>query len=454
MGVIRDAYIAIDGDQIVDLGPMSREPDYDARTYIDGTNRIALPGFINAHTHAVHVLLRGGPSDNRRLFDWLRNVLHPAAGQYSAKDARVAARLFCIESLMSGVTTVVDNSDLAVSDQVADATLSTYRASGLRAIYAPMFADYDPPLMADFVRAIDERALGLERPSIIESTSQALDRTERLMRRHHGASSSRLHVWPAPGVANLCSRAGLMGAKELARHWRTKVTVHVSETYYNRLIHGMSSIEYLNSIGFLDDQVLAAHCVHVDPTDIRMLAGRGVSVAYNPVSNMLMGSGIAPVMEMLSAGIRVGLGTDDCNANGTANILADMKYAVLAQRSKYLDAAAITADDALRMATLGGAAAIGMDDQIGSLLVGKKADVVLISEDHHYMVPRHDIPSALVYQTLGVEVASVFVDGQLLVHNRKLLVDTLADTSEFRELAQQCSRRIVEKGKIRPPTSY
>jgi cytosine/adenosine deaminase-related metal-dependent hydrolase len=189
--------------------------------------------------------------------------------------------------------------------------------------------------------------------------------------------------------------------------------------------------------------VLAGHCVQADANDLRVLARHQVKVATNPVSNMFLGSGIAPVAEMLAAGLTVGLGTDDGNCNNSVNMLADMKVAALAQKARYQRATAITAAKVLEMATIDGARALGMEADIGSLEAGKKADLVVVDLDRANLVPRHSIASVLVYQADGTEVDTVVVDGRVLLRGRRATWLEEGGERALLAAAQAASERIA-----------
>jgi len=441
--VIRNASIEVRDGRI--SGIREGGPGEAART-IDGTGKVALPGFVNAHTHAIHNLLRGGLSDDRVLYDWLLNVLYPGVLAYSKADAEVAARLFCVEAIRSGITTVVDNADLGRIDMLADTTIGIYEEMGLRAIYARMFSDTSPPGLDGYIEAIEAKEPDVKHdPDPLEQTREALASIERLMDRHHGKAGGRIQVWPSPGIAIFTTREGLLGAQELARRKNAWVTIHVAESKFDATHHGVSGVEYLASIGFLAPDVLLGHCVQVDANDIRMLKANDVKVANNVVSNMFLASGIAPVAEMVNTGVTVGIGTDDCNCNTSVNMLSDMKFAALAQKVRYLHSAAITAEKVVEMATIDGARAVGLQDEIGSLEVGKKADLILVDMMRPQMVPCHSIPSALVYQAYGSEVDTTIVDGRVLMAGGKLEDLPAEHEAELIRSAQRASEEVVER---------
>lgn len=444
--VIAGGSIAVDGDRIQAVGGPDAVDTRGAGRVIDAKGKVLMPGFVNAHTHAIHNLLRGGLSDDRVLYDWLLNVLYPGVLAYTAEDATTAARLFCIEAIRSGITTVVDNADYGRLDYLADATIDTYKEMGLRAIYARMFSDFTPPELIPYIEAIESKEPEVHHdPQPYEETAAALDSISRLIQRHHGAAGGRIQVWPSPGIAIFTTREGLLGAKELARRNGTMLTIHVAESKFDAQQHGVSGVEYLASIGFLGPDVLAGHCVQLDDNDIRMFKVLDVRMSNNVVSNMFLASGIAPVAKLVLAGVTVGIGTDDCNCNGSVNMLSDMKFAALAQKVKYGNSAAITAEKVVEMATIDGARAVGLEKEIGSIEIGKKADFILIDLNHPQAVPCFSVPSVLVYQCYGNEVDTVVIDGQVLMEGRRLTLLSESEEAEVLVAAQKASEGVVER---------
>ena len=279
-------------------------------------------------------------------------------------------------------------------------------------------------------------------------TNAALATIEKLMNRYHGYEDGRISVWPSPGVAKMCSKEAFLGCKELARKRGVSVTLHMCEAPVDRYLHGISAVEYLDNIGFLGPDVLGAHCVQMDDRDIRIFARSGAKVATNPVSNMYLGNGIAPVTDLMTAGITIGLGTDDGMANGNVNMFSDMKIFTLAQKGHYRDAAAVTAERVLEMATIEGAKAINMDHQIGSLEIGKKADLITLNLTSENMVPRYSIASTIVYQALGNEVETVVVDGRIIMDDRTPCWLPESEEVNFLKLAQETSERISSAANV------
>lgn len=443
-------YVAIGDDVIVGVGPQEDCPS-EADRVIEARGKIALPGFVNAHTHAIHILMRGGLSDDRPLYDWLFNVILPGLAVYRQADIEIAARLYCTEALLSGITTFVDNVEFPADrfGMAADTAIGVYRQMGLRVIYARMFYDHAPPDLGPTIDAAQAREPGVRHPAAEpEPAASALASIEELIRRHHGTGDGRIQVWPSPGVAILCSREGLLGARDLARRRGTRLTLHLAESPHDRYQSGMTSIRYLASIGFLGPDVLAGHCVQADDGDIATLKAFGVTVATNPVSNMFLGSGIAPVTEMRAAGIIIGLGTDDANCNNSVNMISDMKIAALAQKGRRREPSAMTADDVLAMATIDGARALGMADQIGSLETGKKADLVLLDFERPHLYPRHSVSSTLVYQANGSEVDTVLVDGRVLVAAGRLAGLEPGEVTLLGQRAQRASALVSQRARL------
>ena len=443
---IRRGFVAVNGNRIAAVGPMEECSFDHPGERINASGCAVVPGFVNTHTHAVYNLLRGGISDDRPLYDWLLNVVHPGLGALTPTSASAAASLFCLESIRAGITTFVDNADSARFDDVAEATMSTYEAFGVRAIYARMFADLIPEEFQAYADAVVAKEPDVNHYlDSIEQTPQALEHIDQMMLTHRGRADGRITVWPAPGVAKFTTRAGLLGSKEVARKHGTMLTIHIAESSFDRDQAGMTSIAYLDAIGFLGPEVLANHCVQADEQDVRILASSGTRVSHNPVSNLFLASGIAPIADMARSGVRLSLGTDDPNCNSSVNILADMKVAALAQKVRSGDAAALSADRLLEMATIEGAAAIGMEGEIGSIEVGKKADIVTVDLQQPQMLPISSISSVLVYQALGSEVQDVVVDGRLLMRGRVVRIPGDELEGALLARAQRASDEVIER---------
>jgi atrazine chlorohydrolase/5-methylthioadenosine/S-adenosylhomocysteine deaminase/melamine deaminase len=435
--IIEDGTVAAENGHITYVGPSDKyvpptEPDIS----IDAREMAIFPGFINAHCHSIQSLLRGGISQDKGLTEWLMRVLGPGLSAFTAEDASVGATLFCLEVLASGVTTIVDNADWGRVRPIADATIKALQDIGIRAVYARMFRDVQP---LDHGKEYDEY-----NKSILEGTKEAIDSIETLMKDYHGSADGRISVWPAPATPYTATLEGLEGVKELMKKHGVMATLHFAEPKLPVTWLGRST-EPLFKNEFLSPGVLLAHAVWVDDKDLRLLKKHDVKVAHQPSSNMFLGCGIAPISQMLARGITVGLGTDDANCNENANIVSEMKMAALLQKVSNLDSGAITAEKILEMATIDGARAIGLEQEIGSLEVGKKADLAVFKLRTPWFTPCHSIPATLVYQGSGATAEYTIVDGQVLVGEGKPAFVRDQDLQEFLAEAQARSEAIISR---------
>jgi atrazine chlorohydrolase/5-methylthioadenosine/S-adenosylhomocysteine deaminase/melamine deaminase len=348
----------------------------------------------------------------------------------------------------SGTTTVVDNVIWGNRGHLTQEVLNLYQQVGLRAIYARMFTDIPLAESVPLVSSLQRKEPSVRKVLFPrEDTEKALLAIEDLMSHYNRAQGEGLvQVWPAPGIPLFVSPEGLVGSLELARKYDAMLTTHLAETQSTSSFQGISVTQYLETLGVLDTRLVAAHCVWMEERDLRLMKKYGAKVVNNVVSNMFLGSGIAPVSTMVSLGIPVGLGTDDANCNDSANMLADMKFAALAQKARQLDAAALSAEKALEMATIDGARAIGLEDTIGSLEAGKRADLIILDMEAPHLKPCHHIPSTLVYQARGTEVESVMVNGKWLLQDRQpLFLKGLQEEKRILADAQRISETILQR---------
>lgn len=417
--VLVDASIVVEDDEIAWVGP-TRELDWGVGSELDVSGQYVIPGLVNVHTHVPQILLRGSVSEGRQLYDWLFNILGPGLGAYSPSDFEAAAMLYCVEAMRGGITTIVANEDAASNDfpLAADSTIRSYTRAGMRVAYARMLRDKvaDGVVQASGMDEQQRRAVGSGR----YGTDEALAALDDLYRRHHGANGGLIEVWPAPATSISASERLIAGSIDRAESHGTPWTMHVAETGHEREINGCGVFAWLEERGLLRGRLLAAHCVDVTDPEIPLMAAAGVSVATQAGSNGYLGSGVAPVPAFRAAGIPVGLGTDDANCNDAVSILKEMRLAALLHRAVSADAAALTSWDVLEMATIEGARALRMDDRIGSIEVGKQADLVVLALDGAHHVPVFDPASTVVQQTLGDEPTMVMIAGRVRMANRTL----------------------------------
>jgi atrazine chlorohydrolase/5-methylthioadenosine/S-adenosylhomocysteine deaminase/melamine deaminase len=446
--VIPDGGVLIEDGSIAWVGPSVSMPPVDGARVLDTTGMVVMPGLVNAHTHVAQILLRGGLSHSRRLYDWLLNVVCPGLAQYGPGDHRSAIRLYAAEAIHSGITTIVTNEepDYTDSENATRIALDTFGETGLRVIYARMFRDQLASGTAELFREERTKAPELADSPTVVRLESTLAELERLNRAYRHAWGGRVAIWPSPATTAATSAEALRRTAELADALGIRWALHLAETTLETEIRPISPVRYLQELGVLGPRLLAAHCVHVDDDDIALLARHGVNVVTLPVSNCYLGSGIAPVPRLRDAGVTVAIGTDDANCNDSVNLFHDMKFLALIHRGLARDPALLSPQCVIDMATIDGARALGLDDRIGSLEVGKRADVIVCRLDRPQTTPVHDVMATLLFQAYGSEVETVLVDGQLLLREGKLM---WANESEVCRDAQRRSQGIVARAGLR-----
>lgn len=404
------ADVAVQDGKIIDLG--ASRLNYDGVEEIDASGCVVLPGLVNAHMHEC--MERGWFED--LAFDvWLNDHAQPKDRAYTAGDQRAAALLNQAEMIASGVTTFVD------MFRFPGEAASVVQESGLRAVIAPQLID------------------------TASGVGETLEASLAFVEEWHGACDGRLAAWFGPHAPYSCSEATLAAVGEAARARGVGIATHLAESPWEdqtiRERTGLSPTAYVDRILGLGSDVLVAHAVHVDPTDVELLAERDVSVAHCPTSNMKLGNGIAPVTALLAAGIRVGLGTDSIMTNNNLDLFEEMRQAALVAKLREADPAALPAWTVLEMATVGGARALGLDDVIGTLEVGKRADLILVDLDRPHLWPLHrsehsfgNLVEQLVYAARAGDVTGTVVDGKVLMDHGQ--IRTL-DLSEVRSIVER-----------------
>jgi 5-methylthioadenosine/S-adenosylhomocysteine deaminase len=411
--VITGGAVAIDGTDIVAVDSTEAiGRQFRGRETIDAAGQVIMPGLINTHTHAPMVLFRG-LADDLALMEWLNKYIFPAeAKMVSPEFVRAGTRLAAAEMIESGTTTFVDM--YYFEEEIARET----KAAGLRGVLGETVIQFP---VADAKTPAD--ALARAETFINEFKDDPL-------------------ITPAVAPHALYTNDGptLQAARALSTKYNVPTLIHLAETrdevqVAQDRIKG-SPTAYLESLGFLGPGVLAAHGVWVDDADIAILKRRGVGIAHNPESNMKLASGTAPVPAYLKAGVAVGLGTDGAASNNDLDMFEAMRTASMLHKLVSGDPRVVGARTSLEMATIGGARALGMDRQIGSLEPGKRADVILVSMTSARQTPMYDPISHLVYTTRGDDVQTTIVNGKVLMRNRKLLtLDEAAVLREGREWA-------------------
>ena len=397
--VYQDGAVAVRGDTIVAVGPSSDiESRFKAAQVIDAHGGLVLPGFINGHTHVPMTLFRG-LHDDVTLNDWLYKYIFPAeAKNVNEEFVRWGTRLAAAEQIRAGVTTFADM--YYFEDAIAEET----KTAGMRGVLGETFIDFPAP---------DNK-----------SEAAMLAYTEKFLKRWQG--DPLIHAAPAPHSIYTCSKKTLQDAAALARKYHAPILIHVAEMKKewedSEKANGMSPVQYLEKIGVLGPDIVAAHCIFVDEADRKLLAERGVGCVHNPSSNMMIASGVAPVPEMRAAGVAVGLGTDGpAGSNNDLDLMEEIDLAAKLAKISKMNPLALGAKDVVAMSTIDGARAIHMEKEIGSLEAGKKADEILISLDEPNAVPMYDLYAQIAYSLKGSDVETVVIGGKLVMRDHRLL---------------------------------
>ena len=413
--------VAINGADIVAVDrPEAIASQFNAAATIDARDQIVLPGLINTHTHAPMVMYRG-LADDLALMEWLQKYIFPAeAKTVSPEMVRIGTRLAVLEMIESGTTAYADM--YYFEEEIAKAT----REAGLRGVLGETIIQFP---VAD-----------------AKTPAEGLARAEAFIKAFKGDSLIVPAVAPHAMYTN--DRATLLACVELARRYDVPVIIHLAETADEVRIarekYQATPAGYLESIGFWGPRTLAAHGVWVTDEDIQVLKKHGVGVSHNPESNMKLASGTAPVTKYLAAGVALGLGTDGAASNNDLDMFEAMRQASFLAKHATKDPTAVPAQTALDLATIGGAKALGMDTEIGSLEPGKRADLITVSMSAARQTPLYDPVSHLVYVTRGDDVRTTIVNGKVLMKNRQVLTlnraSVIADANRLAQKVREAVR--------------
>ncbi len=419
--------VAVADGVILAVGPSAElDSSFDPKITIRAEKHVLLPGLINIHGHASNSLIRGLGND-LPLHDWLEKICWPCMNIADDEDLYNGVLLSCAEMLLNGVTTFAD------MWKGVGSSARAVKASGLRALLAHNLKDFGN----------------------IQDGERELQVAWDAWQRWDRAADGRIRVGLGPHSVYTCTPETLQACALLARRQGLHIQIHASET--QREVeeclerHGRTPIEHIDKLGLLGRNCVVAHAVHVRQNDIALLKSSGASVAHNIVSNLKLASGIAPVHRYLREGIPVGIGTDGPGSNDGLDVLRDLKTAALVQKTLAGNPARFAASQTLEMATMGGARALGWSDEIGSLEVGKKADIILLDFDQPHLAPcffdwRENVLAYLIYVASGRDVDTVIVDGRVLVQDRRPVE---LELEEVITRAQRSAARIVQKFELK-----
>ncbi|MEE8167675.1 MAG: amidohydrolase family protein [Candidatus Hydrothermarchaeales archaeon] len=402
--ILKKCSIGIEEGRITEI---AEEIKGEADFVIDASRKLVLPGLINAHTHLPMTLFRG-IADDLPLNKWLKDEIWPIESLLEGKHVYAGSLLGCLALIKSGTTCF--NDMYFFIDEIA----RSVKEAGIRGVLSWAMID-----------------LGDE-----EKAKRFIAEGEELIKKYQNKKEgNRVRIFLGPHAPYTCSQELLVKSKELAEKYHTGLHIHVSETsdeVENSVKDkGLRPFEYLDKIGFLGSNVVAAHATWASKKEIGIMKKRDVKVAHNPICNMKLGSGVASVPEYLDAGITVALGTDGPASNNNLDIFEDMKICALLHKLNKGDASVVPAQRVLEFATINGAKALGLEKEIGSLEVGKRADVILVDLDKPNLTPLTNPVSHLVYAASGSDVDTVIVDGKILMENRQMRTLDEAEVLKF-----------------------
>lgn len=421
--VIKNGAVAIKDGKIVAVDTQDKIlASYKAAKRLPGEGMVLMPGLVNGHSHTAMVLFRG-LADDLSLQDWLQNYIFPAEGRFVNENfVRVGEELACWEMISGGTTTFVD---MYFKPDVAARVVDR---CGLRAVIAPSAIDFPSPGFSGWDDAF----------------AAAVD----FVKRWKG-QNPRIIPALAPHAPYTVSPEHLTQAIQAARQYDVPLTIHLAETQTEvqdiQQRYNATPVQHLENLGFLEPRVFAAHVVWPNENEIALMAKRGVGVIHNPDSNLKLASGFAPVPAMVQAGIEVGLGTDGAASNNDLDMWEAIRLTALIHKGTTLNPTTLPAKTVLRMATLGGAEALGLADKIGAIKAGLQADLIQVDLTSAHLTPLYDVISHLVYAAKAEDVDTVIVEGKVLMSGRKVFT---VDTEQIRREAIRIGEQI--QAELRP----
>src|SRR6266700_3241212 len=435
--IISDGAIAIKGNRIVSVDKTAALlPMYGDDEVIDVQGKLIIPGLIDTHVHLAQALIRGC-ADDMALIQWLCERVWVLQGNFTQDDGYASARLCIAEMLKSGTTTFLES--MLAHRYGFDSIAKAVEESGIRACLAGIVMDIG-------TYATQTSSM---HPGLIESRETSLFGVLDMHSKWNGAAGDRIHVWFGPRTPGGVTSELYREMSDYARQRNMGITMHLAEVEADKIYlnekFGLSPVYYAESVGLLGSKTVLVHMVWLNQDDIAKLAATGTHVSHNPSSNSKLASGVCKVPQMLAGGVNVALGCDGCPSNNDYALIREMKLAAIIHKAVTLDPLIVPAETVLEMATINGARALGLEHEIGSLGVGKKADLVAIDLNRLHTTPSMNPISTLVYAATGGEVDMVVVDGQTVVGQGQLLT---MDEEEVMEQARHHASALYQRAGI------
>jgi len=403
---------------------------------IDARNKIVMPGLIDTHVHLAQAMIRGC-ADDVSLITWLKDRVWVLQGNYTAEDGKTSAELCILEMLKTGTTTFLE---VMIAGRYGfNGIAEVVKKSGIRAGLSKIVMD-----STGYADAEDIMYSGM-----VEERDATIKEALEMHKKWNGAANGRIQVWFGPRSPGAVTPELYREIRRLADEHNMRITYHLGEVkddikalkkYYNK---GLT--EFAEWVGMLGPDVVIAHGVWMNDEDIKRLAKTGTHISHNPSSNLKLASGFAPIPEMLDAGVNVALGCDGGPSNNSYDMIREMKLAAIIHKARLLNPEVMPAETVIEMATINGAKAMGLENEVGSLEVGKKADIIIIDTNSPHMTPSTNPVSNLVYAAHGYDVETVIIDGEIIVENRKVL--TMDETRILKDAIKH-AEKVYDRAKI------
>ena len=435
--VIEDGAVLLESGLITQVGKSSDvKPQKRTEFEIDAKGIAVLPGFVDTHVHLAQALIRGC-ADDTSLIDWLQKFVWPLQGNFDSQDGKASAELCMLEMIKSGTTTFLES--LLHTRYGLDGIAESIGACGMRGVLSKTVMSL-PGYGSE---------KSIMHPGMVEDGETCLREVETYFKRWNGRADDRIRIWYGVRSLGGCTPQLYRQIAEGAKRLGTGVTMHLSEVQedvrYTKKEFGKLPAEFMDQLGLVGPNVVFAHGVWLTENEWPVLSRKRANVAHCPCSNMKLSSGIAKVPEMMDAGVNVGLGCDGGPSNNCYDMIREMKTASLLHKVRTMDPLTMSAATVLKMATIKGAKALGLESQIGSIEVGKKADLIIVNLRKPHLTPTFNAASSIVYAAEGSDVETTIIDGKIIMENRT--VKTL-DEKKVLQVASERATRLLERAQV------